>query len=280
MPHRYCVLGQFYVTAVWIEHRDGHVLCRIRLEKCDLNELGWWAPEGTPKPSSARSYTIKAPHQVCHKCGQQSDQVYEQSWYCLNPRCNPQGLLADGSSLTEFEYHEAFLMQRTVQDSSFTPATSILKELPTVESRKVDFGTGRDAWEGQVCRKCGRCLTRVHWDYWACETNGCDWIFPMQHAIVPLKYVSKVPQVYGRPVSEDICVPPIKKPSSRNIAQYRVNTFELLPGNTVTHFMANHRIIYNVNGPNELFHRLQTEKLGLRRLEMANAPSKSSHFRT
>ena len=235
---------------------------------------------GTPAPSLPRAYDVQAVRQMCKKCGKESAKLYKQSWYCLDPVCNPKGLLADGSSLTKFDFDEAFLKQRTYQDSSFEAAQSAITELPKSDSKEVDFGTGRNAWAGQVCRACGRCLTRIYWDRWECGANGCTWILPMEHAIVPLDFVKGEPGVDGPTSSMDKCQSPAKKVHRRITGQYVERSFELLPGNTVTHLVANEHINSRPNGPDDLFYRLQKEQIGLRRIEMQNSPSMLSRSHT
>ena len=277
MPQRYCVLGFFYVTACWAENRSGHRIYRIRLEKRGLDELGWWAPEGTAQPPTPRDYDTKGLHRVCGSCGKDSVQVYKESWYCLDHECNPDGLLEDGARLTSFDYDEAFLKQRTPQDLAVTPPFDLIKEPPTKDPMIADFAAGRQAWMGLVCKNCGRCLSRENWDGWVCGANGCTWAWPMEHSVVSYRECISGPEYDGHAMPLDAWRDPVKELRCETNGQYFEHTFELLPGNTVTHLMANKHINGRPNGPNDLFHRLQQEKLGLQRIRMSSAASKSIH---
>ena len=85
VPHRYCVMDWFKVTAAWAE-KDPLSQCtrwKFRFEKLNTNSDGWWA--ATPsEESNPPQEMVKA---SCLSCDKESPHVYEQGWACLNPVC-------------------------------------------------------------------------------------------------------------------------------------------------------------------------------------------------
>lgn len=86
IPHRYCIMDWFKVTAAWPERdlRTSHVRWMFRFEKLDSTKLGWWAP---PTEEYHPSESIEMLKACCTNCREESPQVYEQGWMCLRPQC-------------------------------------------------------------------------------------------------------------------------------------------------------------------------------------------------
>ena len=85
IPHRYCVMDWFKVTAAWAEKDllSQHTRWKFRFEKLNTNCDGWWAAtpseESNPPPEMVKA--------SCLSCHRESPQVYEQGWACLKPDC-------------------------------------------------------------------------------------------------------------------------------------------------------------------------------------------------
>jgi len=269
-------LDFFYVTAFWPENRAGHILYRIRLEKRDLLEPSWWVPEGSQAMPTAEDLDVKALTKVCASCGTESPQIYTEAWYCLDAECNPKGLLSNGSSLASFTYHDAFLKSRAPQKLDIKPPFDLIRSLPKGDPMVQDQASGHGAWMGLRCPKCGRCNSRVEWDAWKCGGKGCGFVHPMKHTVLSYKTCISGEEFDGHASDPDFCIPSLVDDLGTDIlGDYRLRSFALLPDNFVTHIMANKTINGGAKGPNEIFHTLQQENLGLKRLELPSQARRS-----
>ena len=71
------------------------------------------------------------------------------------------------------DYNPAFLEERWVFDG-FLPSYKMNPDLIRPdETHGQAFPATRQCWEGIVCKLCGRCNLRRHWDAWRCRTVGC-----------------------------------------------------------------------------------------------------------
>lgn len=72
---------------------------------------------------------------------------------------------------------QRFLKERTIFNG-FLPPYAMNPELiqPHAMHRQA-FPATKQCWEGIVCKLCGRCNLRRHWDAWRCRTEGC----PFEH---------------------------------------------------------------------------------------------------
>ena len=275
MPHRYCILDLFYVTDFWPENRNGCVLYRIRLEKRNLLEPSWWAPENSQAVPRIEDLEIKARHRVCKSCGKDQPQIYKQAWYCPDPDCNPKGLLENGSKLTDFAYDEAYLKSRASQDLSVAPRYNLVREPPVLKANAITQASGRDAWSGLVCPKCGRCNPREDWNGWKCGNEGCDFQHLMKHPVIPYTECLSGPEYDGHAICLDKCDTIVTDLGPCHRGQYSLRSFELLSGNVVTHIMGNKHTNGSDKGPNYIFHTLQEEDMRLQRLRLPTAARKS-----
>lgn len=278
MPHRYNVLDFFYITHFWAENRNGKVLYRIRLEKRDLLAPSWWAPEGAQVQRKPKDLKLKAKHQACHSCHQDSPQVYQEAWYCLNADCNKKGLLTNGSKLISYVYDDAFLKSRTFQDLSVKPQWTLVPPLPEPDPLNQSQASGRDAWRGICCPKCGRCNSREDWNGWKCGTEGCDFNLPCKHLVLSYKDCLSGPEYDGHALDLDSCDTSVVNDLKTHVhGDYHVHKWEILPSNFVTHIMANKHTNAGVNGPNDMFNTLQAVDLHLKRLRMPSRMRELCH---
>lgn len=85
LPHRYCVMDWFKVTAGWAERdpRSRYTRWKFRFEKLDTATDGWWAASPTLEYDTPTEM-VKA---SCNSCKTESPHIYEEGWICLKPEC-------------------------------------------------------------------------------------------------------------------------------------------------------------------------------------------------
>jgi len=191
-PHRYNVLGWFYVTDVRKEgYRgpDGVVsIYVLRFDKVEVGKPSWWYPEDRT-PGDPTGYALPGvttvPSKKCGECGETSEEVFEQGWTCSNSECGGFFKFPASVDIDDLQYSSDYLRRR----KQFEPAElpQLPGPLPHPEyDGDLEFGTEVAFRKGMVCPKCGSCASRVYWDRWECplDRSGCGF----RHYAVLLEY--------------------------------------------------------------------------------------------
>ena len=269
VPHTYNVLGYFYITSIWTELSNGQYSFKYRLEKANLTEKSWWAPKGSPDPPSPPNYQIKAQRKTCDACGKVSPEMFQQGWMCLNYECANIWQLDGSAPPADLAYNQAFLDERTEVLDQFSKPYNLKPEV----LQEVDGSDGlfQYAWKeckGMVCPRCGRCNIRWLWSHWECQTPGCG----VQHRLVSKIFTPGMtidetePQFTGHAIPYDRRDARLVTLSLILHPEFRIHTFEILKGCTITHFYSNLNINKQEGGPDEMFMALQQDTtLDLRR---------------
>lgn len=276
IPHRYCVMDYFQVTNVWAEQTNGKTIFKIRFEKIHLGEKSWWGVQGSPPPPQERDFDTKAQWLHCDKCTQPSAQVFQQGWMCLNEQC-PEFWTMDGvTAPKELAYSAAFLQERTQWPKQLKMPYPLKPEPLAPEADGAGYGVSRVCWKGMACPRCGRCNSRVHWDAWRCQTGGCGFVHSVKQSVLSPRLVVGNDEIEytGHAMLMDTCLPSVTLREYELIGDWRVNTFDLLPGNLVKHFCSNIAINKKPSGPDQLFRDLQGTDMGLQRYAMSTSLSK------
>ena len=269
---------EVHITDHWDEKSNGHTVVKFRFEKTDLKNKSWYAAEDSPEVHI--STEIKALRNECSKCKVTKPQVFASGWMCLNGKC-PSFWTQNGNLASETQEHNpAFLNERCVFDG-FLPPFAIKPELlqPDV-SRGQTFPATRQCWEGIVCKLCGRCNLRRHWDAWRCRTEGC----PFEHSL-PMEVIAASSVMgdaaygfQGHGVSSDKVFEASIGCKVRKYGLYRESVYELDDGLIITHLNSNDAINGAPGGPDHLFCQLQKEDIGLERLPMKQSVGQYSSY--
>ena len=276
MPHRYNVLGVFHITDIWSEKIKGKVVCRARFEMIDLETPSWWGIKGAPLPPSIPDYTTKALLKTCPSCGSSSKQVSSAGWMCLDETCESfsavNGKIHQGPS----SLNPAFINERNIWSAQRKAPLRVKPGLPEALEDGNLMETSLQAWKGMVCRDCGRCNSRTKWDEWKCETEGCTFEIPITYTIVPRCQLAPdhAFEAEGHAIPFDKWEAPVVRTESGFIGYWRKATYELSPGNYVTHYMANQVINRRPGGADEALEQLQGAKLGMQRFKLESSPGK------
>ena len=270
MPHEYNVLDHFQITDIWAEKNNGVTCFKYRLEKIDLASKSWWAPKGSPDPRP--DFSVEMTKNKCMYCAKSSKAIFEK-WVCLNSDCAHFWKYENGKSPSkDSKYSRAFLAERTEWSSHILPAYKIKPDLLELGNNdEASFAYSRTGWKGIVCPNCGRCNSRRFWDAWYCETTGCDFKHQISQPVLSPRAVLDGHEVEfsGHAIPRDEYSPLIKSHQSEFQGNWRISTFDLIDGNTVTHFHANKAINDVSRGPSDLFRDLQNNNvMGLQRHEM------------
>lgn len=290
-PHNFSVLDYFMVTDIWAELsfvKPGTPPVRVwcaRLEKVDKDSQSWW----DHNPSS---YVRGPPcvQHTCSACNQESKEILQVGWTCLNHLCGSFFRAQNGNPITSVAYNDAFLQER---QEFIGPIPALKPELP--EEIELNRGglTGSESIfrDGIVCPLCGCCSSRRYWSRWSCENTDCT--FEMETPMRPYpkamvnaevdafdKAINKVRKTRG--IRKDALAVKLDTTAvkHRNFAMglYEVSQF-LLPDpegkiiGSVTVFRANATICQA--GPDAMFDELSTTDLGLRRNVVSARGSKS-----
>ncbi|KAL1956755.1 hypothetical protein VTO42DRAFT_6808 [Malbranchea cinnamomea] len=286
VPHRYNVMDFFRITHFWFEAVGDKAGARLRLEKIDLDRQSWWAPQGSPPrlPFDQRSDKSPVFENACSSCGTPSPQVYAQGWMCLEGDCKQFWLMNGSYPSDELTYNPQFLSMRSRHPQNIRPPHSLAPDLLTKFGKNDPLKTtSRCAWRGVVCPLCKRCISRIYWEGWVCETAGCSYEYRGQVRPIPLYSVLEEVDLgttgHRMPYFGNGSEP---RPTITYMKNYRKDTF-LLPGiGTVTHFSANNVVNSRPGGPNDIFEGLQVAKdLGLRRYGLKQSKvteTLTSHF--
>ncbi|MCJ1433561.1 hypothetical protein MMC27_002924 [Xylographa pallens] len=272
IPHQYCVMDWFQVTDIWPEKKNAKVCFKFRFEKIDRTTKSWWAPKGSPEPVRSVALPPCAYKEDCYMCGESSKQIFEHVWMCLNNDCSEFWRI-DGHEVTcPLTYNPVFLEERTHWRDEIKPPYDLAPRLPQPNSPdEASYAFNRACWKGIVCPKCKRCTSRRHWDAWRCETQDCGFTYNVpQPVLAPTALMGGHDvETTGHAVPRDQAVHPVTMQLPVFNGGWRIHTYELCPGNTITHFHANESVNQQSGGANELFKALQKDNcMGLQRFPM------------
>ena len=199
---------------------------------------------------------------------------------CLNGKCALFWTL-NGSLAPEAQnYNLAFLQERWVFDG-FLPSYAMSPELiQPNKNHGQAFPATRQCWEGIVCKLCGRCNLRQHWDAWRCRTEGCPFEHKLSMDVIPASSVMGDAGCgfQGHGVSQDKVSEPSIICEIRKHGLYRECVYQLGDGLTITHLISNNVINSAPGGPDDLFCQLQTDDVGLERLPMKQSVGQCSYY--
>lgn len=91
------------------------------------------------------------------------------------------------------------------------------------------FPVTRQCWEGVVCKVCGRCNLRRHWDPWRCRTEGCPSEYKLPMDVDPaLSALGDAFYGYqGHAVPEDEVFGPSIHRETRQCGLFRETVYQL-----------------------------------------------------
>ena len=269
VPHRYCVMDFFQVTDIWAEKSNSKTCFKFRFEKIDLSTKSWWAPAGSPLPVRSDQ---KALRRMCTQCGKSNAQVFQNGWMCLNDGCRHFWQLNGQPAPAQLAHNPLFLNERTVWPSHIKPPFPLRPDLLVADNKNdVNLAVSRASWKGMACPKCGRCNSRTRWDAWRCQTIECGFTHGIKHTIIDPHTVLPDHGVEsaGHALPQDKHLDPVTLREPEYIGDWRVHTYDLLPGNHVTHFMANGTLNHKPGGAHDMFKALQRADIGLQRFALA-----------
>lgn len=274
-PHRYCVMDAFIITDIWHErawHEEGKgkMTVKFRLEKIDRFCKSWWAAEDSIfEPTADIATTVKAPRLQCSECKESSTKVFEKGWICLNKTCDSFWTLDGANPPKELAYSQVFLDERITWRDDLPYALQPELIDATVATSK-GFSVSEACSRGIVCPECGRCNSRKDWDAWRCETKGCEFVHKLPLDILSAADVADEwsEQFEGPAIPTDIFDEKLVKRTIERHGLYRIHTYELPSGDTITHFLPTGTVNKAPGGPNDLFRALQVVDIGLQRFRM------------
>lgn len=276
VPHRYCVMDWFQVTDIWAEKCDGKIGFKFRFEKIDLDHKSWWAAAGSPLPASERGL-ITAKWQKCTTCNKESKQIYEVGFICLNEACHDFWKLGARSPPDNMKFDGSFLAERTPWTCGVKPSFELKPTRPTYDPSHPESQYSLQNARGIVCPNCGRCISRARWFLWKCNTKGCDFIEMIKLTPVsPLSVMKLYTVEYaGHAVPLDKWTSPVSWQHPEFFGNWRIETYEILQGNIISHFMANKPLNEQRGGAHEMFEAIQQTDISLERFPMASCASES-----
>lgn len=243
-------------------------MVKFRFEKTDLDSKSWFAPRDSPDIEF--STTVKAFRKECPTCNAIKPQVFVSGWMCLNSKCSD-FWSQDGTPASETqEYNPAFLRERTIFDGFLPPYAMNPELIQPHATHGQTFSATKQCWEGIVCKLCGRCNLRRHWDAWTCRTEGCTFKYKLPMEVIPASSVmgDDWHGFQGHGVPQDKVFESFLQCKVSKHGLYRDNIYQLGDGLVITHLNSNNVINSAPGGPDELFCRLQIDNLGLERLPM------------
>ncbi|PWW78946.1 hypothetical protein C7212DRAFT_350198 [Tuber magnatum] len=267
VPHRYCVMDWFKVTAAWAE-KDPLSQCirwKFRFEKLDTNIDGWWAVTPSEEPNPPQDMVKIS----CLSCEKESPHIYEQGWVCLNPVCKSFWMLDDADMPADLTYTENFLSCRTPWPEDFLqPPNSLAPPLDTKLSAHVECGgVSRPFWKGMCCPQCGRLSCRELWAGWLCPTckfsyNPPRVVFDAARLADPHRPVYTGPAIPSNLHNEEI--------ASRRFVRDGMTVIQYQLGDcgTVTHILANEVSNSRPEDANWLLENYQNLDMPFRRFPM------------
>jgi len=191
---------------------------------------------------------------------------------CLEPSCKQFWKLNKRAPPKKLSYDPLFLAERTEWPRAMRPSFDLVPDLYSIgEEASLGGAYARGAWKGFCCPQCHRCNFRRLWHLWKCETPSCRFEYRIsQPALSPRAVLGDHETVYsGHAFYQNECSDPTIGHKTSVLGQYRVDTYDLGGGNTVTHMMANKWINGAAGGPDDMFLKMQKEQdLGLQRFSM------------
>ncbi|KAL4910487.1 hypothetical protein BDW74DRAFT_171953 [Aspergillus multicolor] len=286
-PHKYCVLGEYRIIAVWWEKIDGKRAFRVRLQRVDFTKKPWFARKDSPDLVDPAQSGVEPIYKKCQSCEEVSFQVYALGWICLNATCDKFWQFEDGS---EPPVHMAFCPLFLAYSPTRDPETQMKYSLvPTMQSSiSIDPLAQhiRSNWkQGWVCVWCRRCVSRCYYDGWVCESTGRGADYegdcPGQGRLM-----AEVPVLPLRAVLTEPQLAPLKRPflihnfgpkpkdswwmlcptsiDDYACPPYRMVCYDLKSAGNVVCFVSNREINAQLNGPDALFTRLQQDQKQLK----------------
>ncbi|MCJ1470214.1 hypothetical protein MMC07_008859 [Pseudocyphellaria aurata] len=275
IPHRYCVMGFFQVTHIWAEKSNGKTCFKFRFEKMDLESKSWWGPSGSPMPPRRRDRKSKTPWQICVSCGHKSVQIFQQAWICLNDACVSFWTVKGGELPADLTYNPAFLSERSNWPKQAMRPPFSLKTAPfKADPGHAELQYYSASWKGFVCPNCGRCNSRILWREWRCANKTCSFRQAIQLTPVPSSAMlgHSGAEIIGTPIPLDACIEELVLRDYGFYGHWRINTYELSPGNIITHFQANALLNHAAGGADDMFQAVQEAEMGLQRFPLTSSP--------
>ncbi len=232
----------------------------------DLQTPSWWGVKGSP-PMKMPKIFEKPMVQTCLACGRSSKQRYTPGWMCANEKCASFSKI-NGQALAEAPtYHPAFLNERHIWPRHVKAPFLSKPAPPTDLLNNPEMSTSLSAWKGMVCPYCGGCNSRTKWDEWKCATTGCEYELPIKHTVRTASALAPEHafQTEGHAISFDRYEEPVVRTSLDFHGYWKKATYELFPGNHVTHYLANQQINRQPGGADEMLEGLQRAKMGMAR---------------
>ena len=281
VPHRYNVLGTFHVTDSWSERVKGKTVCRVRFDMLDLKASSWWGVKGSPSPTQKPDYKTKALVKTCSACGTSSKQRYAPGWMCSNDKCAEFSTINRQAVIEPPAFNQVFIDERNRWPRHIKAPFPLKPAPPTTFLNNPEMGTSLSAWKGMVCPDCHRCNSRSEWDEWKCGTEGCTYEIPIHHTVRTAKALASEHafEAEGHTMSFDKWEEPVERTKIEFHGYWRKATYELFPGNFITHYFANQQINRQPGGADEALEALQGTKMGLKRHPLENSPGKSLNDR-
>ena len=228
-------------------------------------------PKDHPSRPNPPIYAPAATRTICPSCNIESIQIF-QFWMCLNEHCGSFWTINGDSPTEELEYNPQFLEERTAWPQNVRAPFEIVPQLPYRNSESADSDAfSRLHWKGVVCRRCGRCNSRRHWDSWRCATARCGYVYQLPQPILSPQAVLDEHEVsyMGHAAPLDTYTLPVTLDPVQFSGEWRIHTYELCPGNVIVHFHANNAANSLTNGANDLFKALQKDnRMGLQRFPL------------
>ncbi|KAF6226736.1 hypothetical protein HO173_012339 [Letharia columbiana] len=274
VPHRYNVLGVYQVTDIWSEKVKGKVVCRVRFEMLDLKTPSWCGIHGSSLPTPTPDYSTKASLKTCTTCNTSSKEVSTAGWMCLNETCANFSIINGQADQEAPTWNPAFIDERNKWPAHIKAPLQLKPAPPNGLLNASLMETSLQAWKGMVCRDCGRCNSRTKWDEWKCETEGCTFEVPIHYPIIPRSQLAPdhAFAAEGHSIPFDKWEAPVVRTESEFHGYWRKATYEISPGNCITHYFANEVINRQPGGADEALEALQGTKLGMQRFPLENSP--------
>ncbi|KAL8871310.1 MAG: hypothetical protein Q9174_002827 [Haloplaca sp. 1 TL-2023] len=274
--HPYSVMAHFVPISMWHERNNDLVIVRFRYQKMYLDEAAWWVPRGSPKRTAPVDYVTKAERFTCDSCEQEHPVIYDQGHICFNQECDAfwklnKKLITDTKDLT---FNQVWLDERVEWNVEIDPPYDLVPDpLPPNLEGNPWYAAKASAYKGMVCPKCRTCIPRVRMDGWVCETQGCDFLYPMP--ILPFT-IRMVEESHGTrfqgpafPVHL-VLKPPMHRRQATFNDPWRIETFDVqgIAGCFIKQFHSNESVNRRPGGPDDILARMSDKALGLERRAM------------